>query len=114
MKKPISYNLYVRLDSMEDTLNHAKIDLERNEGIADILEHVDNEKKTRYNINEFVATIHTQCESIRKQIETLEEMIADTKVVISTYERNKGEYEGIVSKLLKSFGFEEVEGNKNR
>lgn len=109
MNKSAIYNLYERKDSLKNTIDQINVEIERNEGVIEVLNRASEKEKEDLKINEFISKIKEQVTNFKTQRDKLQKMLNLNNTVIKMYEDNKDQYKMILNDTLVSFGFEEEE-----
>lgn len=109
MKKSAIFNLYVRKEQIQKSVEQIIVEINRNNKIIEILNRASDEEKETIELKKFTDTIKQQVDSYYEQKDKMEKMIENTNKVIKLYEADKEKYETIINDLLVSFGFEETD-----
>lgn len=109
MKKSAIFNLYVRLEQIERSVEQIIIEINRNNKFIEILNRASDEEKESIELKKFTDTIKQQVDSYYEQKDKMQKMVDKTKEVIKLYESDKEKFEPIINSLLISFGFEETD-----
>lgn len=109
MKKSAIFNLYVRKEQIQKSVEQIIVEINRNNKIIEILNRASDEEKETVELKKFTDTIKQQVDSYYEQKDKMEKMIENTNKVIKLYEADKEKYETLINDLLVSFGFEETD-----
>lgn len=109
MKKSAIFNLYVRKEQIQKSVEQIIVEINRNNKIIEILNRASDEEKETIELKKFTDTIKQQVDSYYEQKDKMEKMIENTNKVIKLYEADKEKYETLINDLLVSFGFEETD-----
>ena len=113
MEKSAIFNLYIRKQQIEASVEQVIVEINRNEKIIEILNRASDEEKESTELKKFTDTIQQQVDSYYTQKDKMNGMIENTDKVIKLYESDKEKYEDVINSLLLSFGFEETEKPTN-
>lgn len=113
MEKSAIFNLYIRKQQIEASVEQVIVEINRNEKIIEILNRASDEEKESTELKKFTDTIQQQVDSYYTQKDKMNGMIENTDKVIKLYETDKEKYEDVINALLLSFGFEETEKPAN-
>ena len=109
MKKSAIFNLYVRKEQIQKSVEQIIVEINRNNKIIEILNRASDEEKETIELKKFTDTIKQQVDSYYEQKDKMEKMIENTNKVTKLYEADKEKYETLINDLLVSFGFEETD-----
>lgn len=107
MKSAI-YNLTIRKNQMETSLEQLDKDVNRNHKIIEILNRASDEEKKDLELDKFINEIQRGIDNCTEQRAKLVNMIERNNKVLEALKNDKSS-EKILNNLLVSFGFEEAE-----